>query len=83
MNTPKIRGLGVVQEGSPTRWNATGAVEGLGGLEAWGTSVVDALTALQTRAAENGTRAGDSGGGLVSHTRAQFLPGLAIVLMKE
>jgi hypothetical protein len=52
LNTPKIRGLGVVQDGAPTRWNATGAVEGLGRLETWGTSLVDALTALQTRAAE-------------------------------
>jgi hypothetical protein len=31
MTTPKIQALGVVQEGSPTRWKATSAVEG-GGL---------------------------------------------------
>jgi hypothetical protein len=52
MNTPKIRALGIVQDGSPTRWKATGDVEGIGWLEAWGTSLVDALMALQARAAE-------------------------------
>lgn len=64
MNPPKIRGLKIVQEGSPTRWKATGEVEGIGWLEAWGTSLVDALTALQTCAAEmareKGTAAEDS-----------------------
>jgi hypothetical protein len=52
MSTPKIQGLGVVQEGSPTRWKASGDVEGIGWLEAWGTSLVDALMALQARATE-------------------------------
>jgi hypothetical protein len=52
LNTPKIRWLGIVQDGSPTRWKATGEVEGIGWLEAWRTSIVDALQALQARAAE-------------------------------
>jgi hypothetical protein len=64
LNTPKIRWLGIVQDGSPTRWKATGEVEGIGWLEAWGTSLVGALTALQIHAAEmareQGTAAEDS-----------------------
>jgi hypothetical protein len=34
MTPPKVQALGITQEGSPTRWNATGYVEGLGWLEA-------------------------------------------------
>jgi hypothetical protein len=37
MNTPKIRRLGIMQDGFPTRWKATGEVEGVRWLEAWGT----------------------------------------------
>jgi hypothetical protein len=43
MSTPKIEGLGIVQDGSPTRWKATGYVEGVGWLEAWGTTLVEAM----------------------------------------
>jgi hypothetical protein len=52
MNTPEIQALGIVQEGSPTRWKARGYVEGLGWLEAWGTSLVAAMEALQQLAAQ-------------------------------
>ena len=52
MTTPKIQALGITQEGAPTRWKATGAVEGIGWLEAWGTSLIDAMEALQALAAE-------------------------------
>ena len=52
MTPPKIQGLGVTQEGSPTRWKATGYVEGIGWLEAWGTSLVAAMEALQALAAQ-------------------------------
>jgi hypothetical protein len=42
----------IVEEGSPTRWKATGYVEGVGWLEAWGTSLVAAMEALQALAAQ-------------------------------
>jgi hypothetical protein len=34
---PKIRALGITQEGASMRWKATGYVEGIDWLEAWGT----------------------------------------------
>lgn len=36
MNPPKMKGLGITQEGLPTRWKAAGHVGGVGWLEAWG-----------------------------------------------
>ncbi len=51
MTPPKIQGLGVTQEGAPTRWKATGYAQGIGWLEAWGTSLPTALEALQALAA--------------------------------
>jgi hypothetical protein len=50
--TVKIQALGIVQDGSPTRWKATGHVEGIGWLEARGRSLIEALAALQALAAE-------------------------------
>jgi hypothetical protein len=50
MPPSKSKGLGVTQEGAPTRWKATGYVEGIGWLEGWGTSLVTALEALQALA---------------------------------
>jgi hypothetical protein len=50
--TPEIQALGITQEGAPTRWRARGYVEGLGWLEAWGTSLVAAMGALQRLAAQ-------------------------------
>jgi hypothetical protein len=52
MTTPKIQALGITQEGPPTRWNATGYVEGRGGLEAWGTSLIGAMEAWRALAAQ-------------------------------
>jgi hypothetical protein len=52
MNTPKIQALGITQEGSSTRWEATGYVDGVGWLKAWGTTLIDAMEALQTLAAQ-------------------------------
>jgi hypothetical protein len=51
MNGPKIQALGVTQQGSATRWKATGYVDGMGWLAAWGTSLINALEALQALAA--------------------------------
>ena len=46
MNTPQIQALGITQQGSPTRWKATGDVDGMGWLEAWGTTLIAAMEAL-------------------------------------
>jgi hypothetical protein len=52
MKTPTIQALGITQEGAPTRWKATGYVEGIGWLEAWGASLIGAMEALQALAAQ-------------------------------
>jgi hypothetical protein len=52
MTTPKIQALGITLQWSTTNWKATGAVEGVGWLEAYGRSLIDALEALQALAAE-------------------------------
>jgi hypothetical protein len=49
---PTIQGLGVMQEGAPTRWRATGCVDGVGCLKACGTSLVAAMEALQALATQ-------------------------------
>ena len=49
MSIPKIQALGIVQEGPPDRWKATGFVEGIGWLEARGTTMIEAMEALQAR----------------------------------
>ena len=59
MNTPKIQALGITQEGSATRWKATGYVDGVGWLEAWGKSLIDAMEALQALAAERVAQRGE------------------------
>jgi hypothetical protein len=51
MTAPKIQALSIKQEGAPTRWKATGYVEGVSWLEAWGTSLIEAMEALQVLAA--------------------------------
>jgi hypothetical protein len=38
MSTPKIQALGIVQDGPPNRWKATGFVEGIGGWRPGGRS---------------------------------------------
>jgi hypothetical protein len=55
MTSPTIQALGITQEGDPTRWRATGYVEGIGWLEAWGTSLIGAMEALQKLAAQRVT----------------------------
>jgi hypothetical protein len=50
MTAPKIQALGITQQGSSTRWKATGYVEGMGWLEAWGTTLIAAMEALQALA---------------------------------
>jgi hypothetical protein len=50
MSTPKIRALGIVQDRFTMRWKATGEVEGVGWLEAWGATLVEAMQALQAQA---------------------------------
>ena len=52
MSTPTIQALGIKQEWATTSWRASGHVEGIGWLEAWGRSLVDAMAALQALAAE-------------------------------
>jgi hypothetical protein len=59
MTPPTIQALGITQEGSPTRWRATGSVEGIGWLEAWGTSLIGALEALQVLAMQRVAEATD------------------------
>ncbi len=59
MTPPKVQGLGVTQEGAETRWKATGDVEGIGWLEAWGTNLVTAMEALQALAARRVAEACD------------------------
>jgi hypothetical protein len=51
MTTPKIQALGITQHGSPTCWKATGYVDGVGWLETWGMSLIEAMKALQALAA--------------------------------
>jgi hypothetical protein len=48
----QIKALGITQEGTPTRWKATGYVDGVGWLETWGTSLIEAMETLQTLAAQ-------------------------------
>ena len=38
MTTPRSQALGITQPWSTTRWHATGDVDGVGWLEAWGAS---------------------------------------------
>jgi hypothetical protein len=52
MTTPKIQALGITQQWATTRWKATSYVEGMGWLEAWGTSLIEAMEALQALAVQ-------------------------------
>jgi hypothetical protein len=52
MNTPKIKGLGITQQWSSTRLKATGYVDGVGWLDARGTSLIGAMEALQALPAQ-------------------------------
>jgi hypothetical protein len=59
MTPPTIQALGITQEGATTRWKATGYVEDAGWLEAWGTSLVYAMGALQALAMQRVAEAFD------------------------
>jgi hypothetical protein len=59
MNTPKIQALGITQEGVATRWKATGYVAGVGWIEAWGTTLIDAMEALQVLSAQQVAQRGE------------------------
>jgi hypothetical protein len=52
MAAPKLQALGIMQQGSPTRWKASGYVDGVGWLEAWGPTLIEAMEALQALAAQ-------------------------------
>jgi len=52
MTPPKIQALGITQQRAPTRWKVTDYVDGVGWLEAWGTSLIGAMEALQALAAQ-------------------------------
>jgi hypothetical protein len=52
MSPPTIDALSIVQDGFTGRWRARGYVEGLGWLEAWDTSLPNAMEALQALAAQ-------------------------------
>jgi hypothetical protein len=56
MTPPKIQALGITQEWFGTSWKATGYVEGIGWLTAWGPSLPAALEALQTLATQRVAR---------------------------
>jgi hypothetical protein len=62
MHRPKIQALGIVQQGSLTSWKATGYVEGVGWLEAWGSTLVEAMEALQQEAERIIAKAGEQEG---------------------
>jgi hypothetical protein len=52
MAPPKIQALGITQQWSTTSWKASGSIDGVGWMEAWGTSMIDAMEALQALAAQ-------------------------------
>jgi hypothetical protein len=52
MTTPTIQALGITQQWSTTSWHASGYVEGIGWLKAWGRSLIDAMEALQALATQ-------------------------------
>ena len=56
MTPPTIQALGVTQAWSGTSWKATGYVEGIGWLAAWGPSLVAALEALASAVKERLSR---------------------------
>jgi hypothetical protein len=50
MPPPKIQGFGITQQRSATSWDAMDSVDDVGRLEAWGSTLIAALEALQARA---------------------------------
>jgi hypothetical protein len=51
MGALESRALGIVQDNFTMRWKARGELEGIGWLEAWGNTLVEAMEALQAKAA--------------------------------
>ena len=51
MTPPTMQALGITQQWPTTSWKATGYVEGIGWLAAWGPSLVAAMEALPALAA--------------------------------
>jgi hypothetical protein len=52
MNTPEIQALGIAQDNFTTCWKTRGYVDGIGWLEAWGTSLIAAMEVFQALAAQ-------------------------------
>jgi hypothetical protein len=52
MSPATIQALGITQERSPQSWKATGHVEGVGWLGAWGKSLIKVVEVLQALAVE-------------------------------
>jgi hypothetical protein len=48
-----------VQDPHSLRWKASGDVDGIGWLEAWGESLIEAMERLQAKAAEQVGRKGE------------------------
>jgi hypothetical protein len=59
MDSPQISALGIVRDPWSTRWQASGDVEGVGWLEAWGRTLIEAMKALQALAAQRVTPRGE------------------------
>jgi hypothetical protein len=62
LNSPTIQGLGMVQDGFTRRWKATGEVEGVGWLEAWGSTLLEAMEALQAQMGQRVVELGEEDG---------------------
>jgi hypothetical protein len=62
MTSPKIHALGIVQEPWSQRWKARGYVDGVGWLETWGPSLIEAEEALQVLAAQRVAEQGEDTG---------------------
>jgi hypothetical protein len=52
MILPTIKGIGITQQRYPANWKATGYVDGMGWLEAWNISLIEAMEAIQALAAQ-------------------------------
>ena len=52
MTSPKIDAISIVQCPHTQRWKAHGHVDGIGWLEAWGKSLIEAMEAMEKKAAE-------------------------------
>lgn len=50
MSRAKIQALGITLDGKTMRWQATGYVDGVGWLETWGKTLVEAMEAWQAKA---------------------------------